>query len=91
MTVQLPEDLEASILAEVRSGHFASPADALAAAWRAYLEHQDAPKTSTSSAITDERRRENLARLCEQLEAMPTAPVRDSLTNRDHDQILYSR
>jgi Arc/MetJ-type ribon-helix-helix transcriptional regulator len=38
MTIHLPKDVESSINAEVISGHFASADDAIAAAWRAYLE-----------------------------------------------------
>jgi hypothetical protein len=32
---------------------------------------------------------ENLRRLCQKLDALPTAPLSDGLTNRDHDRILY--
>ena len=35
------------------------------------------------------QRSENLKRLCERLDALPTAPIPDGMTNRDHDRILY--
>ncbi len=40
MTIQLPNDLECSMRAEVLSGHFASEAHLVAAAVRAYLHHR---------------------------------------------------
>ena len=40
MTINLPKDVESSINAEVLSGHFASPDDALAAAWRAFQQQR---------------------------------------------------
>ena len=40
MTIHLPKDVESSINAEVSSGHFASPDDAITAAWRAFLRQR---------------------------------------------------
>jgi Arc/MetJ-type ribon-helix-helix transcriptional regulator len=40
MTINLPNDVERDILAEVHSGHFASVDDALAAAWRSFQQHR---------------------------------------------------
>lgn len=40
MTIHLPQDVENSINAEVLSGHFATPDDALAAAWRAFQQQR---------------------------------------------------
>ena len=40
MTIQLPEEVESSILEEVRSGHFASVDEALAEAWRQFQRRQ---------------------------------------------------
>jgi Arc/MetJ-type ribon-helix-helix transcriptional regulator len=91
MTIQLPQEVEESVLAEVRSGHFASADDALTEAWWVFLRQREETSSPSSSSVLDDRRRQNLERLCEQLDAMPAAPVRDALTNRDHDQILYGR
>jgi Arc/MetJ-type ribon-helix-helix transcriptional regulator len=40
MTINLPEDLESSMRAEVLNGHFASVDDLVAAAVRAYLQQR---------------------------------------------------
>jgi Arc/MetJ-type ribon-helix-helix transcriptional regulator len=40
MTIHLPPDVERDILAEVRSGHFASVDDALAKAWRSFQQQR---------------------------------------------------
>ena len=55
MTIQLPEDLESSIRAEVLSGHFASEDDLVAAAVRDYLRRtreQARPKPAVPSDAT---------------------------------------
>ncbi len=43
MTIQLPNDVERDILAEVQRGHFASVDDALAEAWRSFQRHRQPP------------------------------------------------
>jgi Arc/MetJ-type ribon-helix-helix transcriptional regulator len=40
MTIQLPTDVERDIIAEVRSGHFASVDEALAEAWRSFQQRR---------------------------------------------------
>jgi Arc/MetJ-type ribon-helix-helix transcriptional regulator len=40
MTINLPKEVESSILAEVHSGHFASVDDAVTAAWHAFLRQE---------------------------------------------------
>jgi hypothetical protein len=37
------------------------------------------------------RQREALNRLCQSLDAMPSAQHSDRLTNRDHHRLIYSR
>ena len=60
MTIQLPKDVEGSIIAEVMSGHFASADDAIAEAWRTYLQQRtQAPQAKTSRL--DELHRQMLA------------------------------
>jgi Arc/MetJ-type ribon-helix-helix transcriptional regulator len=44
MTIQLPQDLESSLRAEVSSGHFASLDDAMAEAVRLLLGNRTAPE-----------------------------------------------
>jgi Arc/MetJ-type ribon-helix-helix transcriptional regulator len=91
MTIHLPEDVERSVAAAVQGGDFRSVDDALAEAWRAYLEQRKLRQEPTLAASRHIQQRENLARLCQQLDAMPSAPVSDDLTNRNHDQILYGK
>lgn len=60
MTIHLPEDLERSIQAEVMSGHFASADDAIAEAWRSYLQRR-APAPQAGISSLDELHRQMLA------------------------------
>jgi Arc/MetJ-type ribon-helix-helix transcriptional regulator len=43
MTIQLPNDVERDILAEVHNGHFASVDAAIAEAWRLYQRQRQMP------------------------------------------------
>ena len=60
MTIQLPKDVERSINAEVLSGHFASPDDALAEAWRVFLQ-QRTPEQPSKKMTLDDVHRQMLA------------------------------
>ena len=51
MTINLPKDVESSILAEVHSGHFASVDDAVAAAWRAFEQRHAPPAAAGMGSI----------------------------------------
>ncbi len=46
MTIQLPEHIERSITAAVRSGHFSSVDEAVIAAWLAFADELRSPTTS---------------------------------------------
>jgi hypothetical protein len=37
------------------------------------------------------QQREALNRLCQKVDALPTAQHSDGLTNRDHDRLIYTR
>jgi Arc/MetJ-type ribon-helix-helix transcriptional regulator len=60
MTIHLPKDVERSINAEVLSGHFASAADAVAKAWRAFTS-QRAQQQPGKAITVDELHRQMLA------------------------------
>jgi Arc/MetJ-type ribon-helix-helix transcriptional regulator len=60
MTIHLPKDVESSIRAEVRSGHFATADDAVAEAWRAFLRQQSQVHPGTART-EDEIDRQMLA------------------------------
>jgi hypothetical protein len=49
------------------------------------LRHQFA----TPAADLNRQKLDNLRRLCERLDTLPTADRSDALNNRDHDRILY--
>jgi Arc/MetJ-type ribon-helix-helix transcriptional regulator len=56
MIIQLPEDVENSLMAEVNRGRFGSIDDALSQAWRAFLEQLRSRRQAdaTMSADSDE-------------------------------------
>ena len=60
MTIHLPKDVERSINAEVMSGHFASADDAIAEAWRSYLQQRTQAPQAKASPL-DELHRQMLA------------------------------
>lgn len=51
MTIQLPNDVERDILAEVHGGHFASVDDALAAAWRPSRQQRPSPASASGQGL----------------------------------------
>jgi Arc/MetJ-type ribon-helix-helix transcriptional regulator len=60
MTINLPKDVERSINAAVKSGHFASASDAVAEAWRGFMQ-QRAHAQSAKAMTVDELHRQMLA------------------------------
>src|SRR4051794_11017518 len=54
MTLNLPEDVESSINAEVRSGRFESADDAIAVAWREDLQREQEPAEAAKPAFRRE-------------------------------------
>ena len=60
MMIYLPQDVERSINAEVMRGHFASADDAIAEAWRAYLQQRTQAPPAKASPL-DELHRQMLA------------------------------
>lgn len=46
MTIHLPKDIETAIESAVNSGRFASAEDALAEAWRAFEQQDQAPMSA---------------------------------------------
>jgi Arc/MetJ-type ribon-helix-helix transcriptional regulator len=60
MAIDLPKDVERSINAEVLSGHFASASDAVAEAWRDFIQ-QRAQKQPAKAVTVDELHRQMLA------------------------------
>ena len=60
MTIDLPEDLERSINAQDSSGHFSTVGDAIAEAWRAFLQ-QCTPETVNARIALEDVHRKMLA------------------------------
>jgi Arc/MetJ-type ribon-helix-helix transcriptional regulator len=60
MTIDLPKDVERSIKTEVLNGHFASASDAVAEAWRDFIQQR--ARTQPAKTMTvDELHRQMLA------------------------------
>jgi Arc/MetJ-type ribon-helix-helix transcriptional regulator len=80
MTIQLPKDVESSIRAEVRSGHFASIDDALTEAWRHFQSQQQAqPSEPGPAEIIDPL----LGSMGDHAELMDQI-VEDAMRHREH-------
>ena len=60
MTIDLPKDVERSISAEVLSGHFASASDAVAEAWRDFMQHRACTQPAKAMTV-EELHRQMLA------------------------------
>jgi len=57
MTIHLPEEVERSIRDEVTSGRFSSTDEAIAAAWRAFQQHEPTTPNEPASGQEAPRRR----------------------------------
>jgi Arc/MetJ-type ribon-helix-helix transcriptional regulator len=65
MTIHLPQDVENAIVAAVHSGHFASPDDAVVAAWRVFEQtklRQGQPGKTTKRAKPAPQQKKPLTR-----------------------------
>ena len=60
MTINLPKEVERSINAEVQSGHFASAGDAVAEAWRGFMQQRKHSQSAKAMTV-DELHRQMLA------------------------------
>ena len=50
MTIHLPKDVESSINAQVQSGQFASADEAIAEAWREYIERRQGQSATAAAS-----------------------------------------
>ena len=99
MTIQISGERERVIRSLLQAGVFASADEVIDEALRLVeqrYERAGGSDTATGSQpeASDDRtarRLENLKQLGRKMEAMPTTPVADELSNRDHDRILYGR
>jgi hypothetical protein len=80
MTITLTADIEKGLVEQ--AGKRGTSPEALA---METLRSRFAPP----AADRTRQQLEALGQLCRKLDAMPTAPTGDGLTNRDHDRILY--
>ncbi len=98
MTVRLSEYSEQFVRSLVQGGRFPSEDDAIEEAIRLleqrYCQPTRAPVTEKEVQFASQhtaRQVENLRRLCQKVDNLPSADVGDGLTNRDHDRILYGQ
>ncbi len=95
MTIHLPEDVENAVRAEVLSGHFASEAEVVAAAVRAYLQprQKQAPPAgpAASEGPTAPPHRPIWERILERAAAIPDEEWNKLPTDlaEQHDHYLY--
>jgi Arc/MetJ-type ribon-helix-helix transcriptional regulator len=96
MTIHLSGQREQVILSLLRAGKFASADEVIDEALRLvgqrYQESAAAqPEIPGGEDDRSGQQLENLRRLSQELDAMPSAAVADGLSNRDHDRILYGQ
>ena len=95
MTIQLSGEREQIILSLLQAGQFPSADavidEALRLVGQRYEGLKAAPGHGQPGEAADRtaEQLENLKRLGQRLEAMPTAAVADGLSNRDHDRLIY--
>jgi Arc/MetJ-type ribon-helix-helix transcriptional regulator len=100
MMIHLSEQRKQLILSLVQAGKFASSDDVVDEGLRLVEERYRQPEETSASPVISETNQssdrtaeqlENLKRLSEKLDNMPTAAVALGLSNRDHDRMLYGR
>ena len=100
MTIHLSGQREQVILSLLRAGKFASSDEVIDEALRLVGERYQSPQEAKGSAVSSEadnsvdrssQQIQNLRKLGQKLDAMPTAAVADGLSNRDHDRMLYGK
>jgi Arc/MetJ-type ribon-helix-helix transcriptional regulator len=89
MTIHLSGRREQLVLALLRAGRFASADELIDEALRLVEQRYQGPGEPADASDRAREQLENLRRLGQKLDAMPTAAVADGLSNRDHDRILY--
>jgi Arc/MetJ-type ribon-helix-helix transcriptional regulator len=95
MTINLPKDVERSINAEVLSGHFASVDEAIAAAWRDYLERRPDRARATKPAADQQTSTQAFKPIWEEIdEILASVPDEEFLKlpidgAEQHDHYIY--
>jgi Arc/MetJ-type ribon-helix-helix transcriptional regulator len=90
MTINLSGQREQIVLSLLQAGKFATADEVIDEALRLVGQRYQELGEADDSGRTGQQL-ENLRRLGEKLDAMPTAAVTDGLSNRDHDRILYGQ
>jgi Arc/MetJ-type ribon-helix-helix transcriptional regulator len=85
MTIHLPQDLESSILAEVRSGHFASVDEAMAEAARLLLRQRKPEGLVVANAPPSEAEFKRQLLKSGLMSSLPTPP--DPATRRSFEPL----
>lgn len=83
MEISLSEEVCRYIEAQLAAGRYRTPAELIAE----LVRQQQAQETGDCRLW--ERQKQALRGLLDELAQLPSVPPADSLTNRDHDRILY--
>lgn len=90
MTINLSGQREQIVLSLMQAGKFATAEEVIDEALRLVGQRYQGHGEADTSGRTGQQL-ENLKRLGQKLDAMPTATATDGLSNRDHDRILYGQ
>jgi Arc/MetJ-type ribon-helix-helix transcriptional regulator len=100
MTIHLSGHREQVVLSLLRAGKFASSDEVIDEALRLVGERYQAIEAAKESEVSTtevdcldhtSQQLANLRRLGQKLDSMPSAPIADGLSNRDHDRMLYGK
>jgi Arc/MetJ-type ribon-helix-helix transcriptional regulator len=100
MTIQLSEQRQQLVLSLLRAGKFASADDVIDEGLRLVEERLQVSNEMNGPSISDTadgsadrttRQLGNLRRLGQKLDAMPTVPIADGMSNQDHDRMIYGK
>jgi Arc/MetJ-type ribon-helix-helix transcriptional regulator len=92
MTIHLPQDVENSINAQVLSGLFASPDDAIAEAWREFIDRRQAQASPPSTRPAEVQADKPIWEKFQEISARVPAEVWESLPtdlSEQHDHYIY--
>jgi Arc/MetJ-type ribon-helix-helix transcriptional regulator len=91
MTIHLHGSREQLVLSLLQAGQFSSADEVIDEALRLIEQRYQEADAAKDADERTSKQLETLKRLGKKMDAMPVAAVSDGLSNRDHDQIIYSK